>query len=86
MSVYHILVINRAGSLIFDWENKSDDVARIEKTFNYPLDVILEVVDQKPTVVFGELDGIRIKYVVVSVNGKRLRGKYLGGGVVDTVA
>jgi hypothetical protein len=78
MSVYHILIINRAGSLIFDWENKQDETTRVEKTYSYPLNVILEVVDQKPTVVFGENDGIRIKYVVVAVNGRRLRGRLVG--------
>uniref|UniRef100_A0AC34R932 Trafficking protein particle complex subunit n=1 Tax=Panagrolaimus sp. JU765 TaxID=591449 RepID=A0AC34R932_9BILA len=74
MSIYHIFIINRAGSLIFEWENKPDDSIKIEKTFSYPLDIIVEMVDQKPTVVFGERDGIRVKYIISAVNGQPIRG------------
>uniref|UniRef100_A0AC35FGV9 Trafficking protein particle complex subunit n=1 Tax=Panagrolaimus sp. PS1159 TaxID=55785 RepID=A0AC35FGV9_9BILA len=74
MSIYHIFVINRAGSLIFEWENKSDENIKIEKTFAYPLDIHIEMIDSKPTVVFGERDGIRLKYIVNAVNGQAIRG------------
>lgn len=74
MSIFHIFVINRAGSLIFEWENKSDENIKIEKTFTYPLDIHIEMIDSKPTVVFGERDGIRLKYVVNAINGQSIRG------------
>lgn len=35
MSIYHILIINRAGSLIFDWENKLDEPSYVDKTFKF---------------------------------------------------
>ncbi|KAH7699423.1 Protein F36D4.2, partial [Aphelenchoides avenae] len=76
MSIYHVLVINRAGSLIFDWENRPDTVQKIEKTYGYPLGIVLELRDQKPTVVFGERDGIRLNYIVTSVNGRALKGHF----------
>ncbi|KHN80525.1 Trafficking protein particle complex subunit 4 [Toxocara canis] len=56
MSIYQVFVINRAGSLIYDWDGKEDSVG-VEKTFSYPLDIVLDVLDQKVTVVFGERDG-----------------------------
>ncbi|KAE9551286.1 hypothetical protein FO519_005492 [Halicephalobus sp. NKZ332] len=73
MSIYQIFIINRAGSLIFDWENKSDDSVKIEKTFSYPLDIIIEISD-RPTVIFGERDGIKVKHAVIAVNGQPIRG------------
>lgn len=61
MSIYQVFVINRAGSLIYDWDGKEDSVG-VEKTFSYPLDIVLDVLDQKVTVVFGERDGIFLRY------------------------
>ncbi|VDN40419.1 unnamed protein product [Gongylonema pulchrum] len=60
MLVQHVFIINRAGSLIYDWDSK-DDCATVEKTFSYPLDIVLDIVDQKVTVVFGERDGIGLR-------------------------
>lgn len=76
MSIYHILIINRAGSLIFDWENKQDEAAQVKKSFTYPLSLVLELIDQKPTVVFGggQRDNIFLRYFVTSVNGRLLKG------------
>uniref|UniRef100_A0A7E4VH71 Trafficking protein particle complex subunit n=1 Tax=Panagrellus redivivus TaxID=6233 RepID=A0A7E4VH71_PANRE len=73
-SVYHLFIINRAGSLIFEWENKQDENIKVEKTFDYPLDVHIEHIDNKPTVIFGARDGIKLRYVVNAVNGIPLKG------------
>lgn len=76
-SIYHVLIINRAGSLIFDWESRRDENAsRIERTFTYPLGMIIEPIDQKPTVVFGERDGILLRYTVASVNGQLIKSAF----------
>ncbi|KAI6229682.1 Trafficking protein particle complex subunit [Aphelenchoides fujianensis] len=73
-SIYHVLIINRAGSLIFDWENRREEgVGRVERTFTYPLGMVIEIIDQKPTVVFGERDGILLRYSVAAVNGRPLK-------------
>ncbi|KAI1709511.1 sybindin-like family domain-containing protein [Ditylenchus destructor] len=87
MSIYHILVINRAGSLIFDWENKQIEPPHVERTFPYPLGVTLELIDQKPTVVFGARDGIQIRYTVSVVNGRGIKANRFtledGGDEID---
>lgn len=62
MSIYRIFIINRGGSLIYDWEGKSDAIC-VEKTFSYPVDIVLEVIDQRVTVVFGERDGIGLRWI-----------------------
>uniref|UniRef100_A0A0N5ATW2 Trafficking protein particle complex subunit n=1 Tax=Syphacia muris TaxID=451379 RepID=A0A0N5ATW2_9BILA len=72
MSIYKIFIINRGGSLIYDWEGKNDAVS-VEKTFSYPIDIVLEVIDQRVTVVFGERDGIGLRYTLVAVNGFRVQ-------------
>ncbi|VDN34328.1 unnamed protein product [Cylicostephanus goldi] len=51
---------SRAGSLIYDWEARSD-VAEVERICDYPLDIILEEIDQKAVVVFGEKDGVKLR-------------------------
>ncbi|KAK6039604.1 Sybindin-like family protein [Cooperia oncophora] len=58
MSIQQVFIISRAGSLIYDWEAKTD-VVEVERICEYPLDIILEEVDQKAMVVFGEKDGTR---------------------------
>ncbi|KAI6173190.1 Trafficking protein particle complex subunit [Aphelenchoides besseyi] len=79
-SIYHVLIINRAGSLIFDWENRREDGAgRVERTFAYPLGMVLELIDQKPTVMFGERDGILLRYSVAAVNGRELKNNRFYG-------
>lgn len=62
MLIQHVFIINRAGSLIYDWDGKVD-CSGVEKTFSYPLDIVLDIVDQKVTVVFGERDGIGLRFV-----------------------
>ncbi len=68
MPVYHIFVINRAGSLIYDFDG-SPRGPDMEKTFSYPLDFRLGLIDQRLTVVFGERDGIKVGHVLQAVNG-----------------
>lgn len=76
MSIYQIFIINRAGSLIFDWENKQNKPSNVEKTFNFPLGIVLELIDQKPTVVFAQRDNIYLRFYVVAVNEQPIKGIY----------
>ncbi|VDK24151.1 unnamed protein product [Anisakis simplex] len=76
MSIFQVFVINRAGSLIYDWDVKEDS-AGVEKTFSYPLDVVLDVIDQKVTVVFGERDGIFLRYTISAINGTPVQGSHM---------
>lgn len=74
MSIYHIFVINRAGSLLYDYENREGE-KKLDKTFSWPMGVVLELIDQRPTVVFGECDGIRLRFWVEAVNGKPIKSE-----------
>uniref|UniRef100_A0A915CYU5 Trafficking protein particle complex subunit n=1 Tax=Ditylenchus dipsaci TaxID=166011 RepID=A0A915CYU5_9BILA len=53
---------------------EQNELAAVENKFSYPLSVVLELVDQKPTVVFGARDNIHQRYNVTAVNGKPLKG------------
>uniref|UniRef100_A0A5S6R5K3 Trafficking protein particle complex subunit n=1 Tax=Trichuris muris TaxID=70415 RepID=A0A5S6R5K3_TRIMR len=68
MTVYYAFIINRAGGLIYEYDccPRAPD---IEISFNYPLDLKLDMIDNRPTVVFGEKDGVQVGYVVIECNG-----------------
>ncbi|MFH4974182.1 hypothetical protein AB6A40_000891 [Gnathostoma spinigerum] len=68
MSIYQIFIISPGGSLMFDWELKNNEMVGVEKTVSYPMSIVLEIIDQKATVVFGELDGVGLRYTVAAVN------------------
>ena len=57
MAIQSVFILNKAGGLIYhnDRSNSKNDV---EKTFSFPLDIVLKE-DDKLTVVFGERDGIK---------------------------
>ena len=58
MVVYSVYIVSRGGSLIYDLDYfvpKTD----VEKTFSYPLEIVLKVFDEKLTVDFGARDGIK---------------------------
>ncbi|PIO69297.1 Sybindin-like family protein [Teladorsagia circumcincta] len=73
MSIQQVFIISRAGSLIYDWEAKTD-VVEVERICEYPLDIILEEVDQKAMVVFGEKDGVKLRYYITGINGSKVSG------------
>ncbi|TKR80341.1 hypothetical protein L596_014427 [Steinernema carpocapsae] len=72
MSIYNVFIINRAGSLIYDYSTKTD-TQNVEKTFSYPLDLVLQEIDQKAVVVFGARDRIQLRYSVSAINGQPVR-------------
>ncbi|VDM61178.1 unnamed protein product [Angiostrongylus costaricensis] len=72
MSVQQVFIISRAGSLIYDWEAKTD-VVEVERICEYPLDIILEEVDQKAVVV----------YYVTGVNGSKVSGTRILAGEAE---
>ncbi|RCN37831.1 Sybindin-like family protein [Ancylostoma caninum] len=85
MSIQQVFIISRAGSLIYDWEAKSD-VAEVERICEYPLDIILEEIDQKAVVVFGEKDGVKLRYYVTGANGFKVSGtKFFADGVEKSI-
>jgi len=86
MPIYHIFIINRAGSLIYDYANlqTQQQQSEVELTFlQPPIDFRLEVIDNRPTVVFGQRDGVRVGYVITHCNNESVAAGVGGGGIRD---
>ena len=73
--MYSIYVINKAGSLIYQYNNY-ESKSEVEKMFSYPLSIVLRDVDEKLVVSFGERDGIKVGQTLLAVNGQPVSGKY----------
>lgn len=58
MAIFSVYVVNKAGGLIYQYDNYVPR-AEAEKTFSYPLDLVLKIHDEKVVVSFGQRDGIR---------------------------
>uniref|UniRef100_A0A8P4GST3 Trafficking protein particle complex subunit n=1 Tax=Dicentrarchus labrax TaxID=13489 RepID=A0A8P4GST3_DICLA len=66
MVIFSVYVVNKAGGLIYQYDNYVPR-AEAEKTFSYPLDLVLKHHDEKVVVSFGQRDGIRgIKFIVLA--------------------
>ncbi|XP_078399105.1 trafficking protein particle complex subunit 4-like isoform X2 [Cetorhinus maximus] len=66
MVVFSVYVVNKAGGLVYQYDNYSSrtDVA---KTFSYPLDFVLKEYNERVVVSFGQRDGIKgIKFIVLA--------------------
>lgn len=59
MTIFSVYIINKAGSLIYDFDSPNANRPAIEKTFSFPLELVLKVFDEKVVVSFGERDGIK---------------------------
>lgn len=68
MVIYSVYVVNKAGGLIYQYDNYVPR-AEAEKTFGYPLDLVLKHHDEKVVVSFGQRDGIRGKNRMCCVVG-----------------
>lgn len=58
MVIFSVYVVNKAGGLIYQYDNYVPR-AEVEKTFSFPLDLVLKHHDEKVVVSFGQRDGIR---------------------------
>lgn len=58
MGIYSVFIINKAGGLIFQYDHYSQR-PEIEKTFSFPIELVLKQHDEKLVVAFGERDGIK---------------------------
>lgn len=58
MVIFSVYVVNKAGGLIYQYDNYVPRT-EVEKTFSYPLDLVLKHHDEKVVVSFGQRDGIR---------------------------
>lgn len=76
MAIFSVYVVNKAGGLIYQWDSYSPR-AEAEKTFSYPLDLLLKLHDERVLVAFGQRDGIR-----GGLGWARGRGRLCGSGLV----
>ncbi|ESO01640.1 hypothetical protein HELRODRAFT_157204 [Helobdella robusta] len=75
MAIFSIWIISRAGGLIYQHDYNLPKV-EVEKTFSYPLDLVLKVYDEKVVVAFGQRDGIKVGHTVLSINGQPVEGRF----------
>jgi len=77
--IYSVYIISKSGGLIYNYDCEQNFVSsESEKTFSYPLDIKLEYINQRLTVSFGQRDGIKVGYALLSVNGQPITGRKLG--------
>ncbi|XP_043821816.1 trafficking protein particle complex subunit 4-like [Dromiciops gliroides] len=66
--IFSVYVVNKAGGLIYQLDNYTPP-AKAEKTFSFPLDLLLKLHDERILVTFGQQDSIwtltGIKFVVL---------------------
>lgn len=60
MAIYSVYIVNKAGGLIYQHDHNASR-PEVEKTFSYPLELVLKIFDDKIVVAFGERDGIKGK-------------------------
>lgn len=61
MGIFSVFIINKAGGLIFQYDHYSQR-PEVEKTFSFPIELVLKQQDEKLVVAFGERDGIKGVY------------------------
>ncbi|KFM00656.1 Trafficking protein particle complex subunit 4 [Aptenodytes forsteri] len=59
MAIFSVYVVNKAGGLIYQLDHYAPR-ADTEKTFSFPLDLVLRPHDERVVVAFGQRDGIPI--------------------------
>ena len=58
MPIFSVYIINRAGGLIYQMDHHQPKT-EVEKTFSFPLELQLKIVDERVVVAFGQRDGIK---------------------------
>ncbi|XP_011782304.1 PREDICTED: trafficking protein particle complex subunit 4 isoform X3 [Mandrillus leucophaeus] len=79
MAIFSVYVVNKAGGLIYQLDSYAPR-AEAEKTFSYPLDLLLKLHDERVLVAFGQRDGIRVGHAVLAINGMDVNGKLFAIG------
>ncbi|KAJ6653198.1 hypothetical protein lerEdw1_010071 [Lerista edwardsae] len=79
MAIFSVYVVNKAGGLIYQLDHYAPR-AEAEKTFSFPLELVLRPHDERVLVAFGQRDGIRVGHAVLAVNGIDVSGRQTGDG------
>jgi len=80
MTIYSVYIINKAGGLIYQKDYMTHRYEQ-EKTFSFPLQLTLKVMDERVVVAFGQRDGIKVGHVLMVINGKDVNGKRTSEGI-----
>jgi len=80
MTIYIVYIINKAGGLIYQKDYMTHRYEQ-EKTFSFPLQLTLKVMDERVVVAFGQRDGIKVGHVLMAINGKDVNGKRTSEGI-----
>lgn len=76
MAIFSVYVVNKAGGLIYQYDNYVPRT-EVEKTFSYPLDLVLKHHDEKVIVSFGQRDGIKGNILNLAWTGADVSAVYL---------
>ncbi|XP_054714644.1 trafficking protein particle complex subunit 4-like [Uloborus diversus] len=76
VSVY---IVSKAGGMIYQYDHNVVPI-ECEKTFSYPLELVLEYTNNRTMVTFGQIDTIKVGHIVLSINGIPVIGKKLNDG------
>ncbi|XP_071582873.1 trafficking protein particle complex subunit 4 isoform X1 [Heliangelus exortis] len=79
MAIFSVYVVNKAGGLIYQLDHYAPR-ADTEKTFSFPLDLVLRPHDERVVVAFGQRDGIRVGHAVLAINGAEVNGRFTADG------
>ncbi|XP_071654817.1 trafficking protein particle complex subunit 4 isoform X3 [Patagioenas fasciata] len=79
MAIFSVYVVNKAGGLIYQLDHYAPR-ADTEKTFSFPLDLVLRPHDERVVVAFGQRDGIRVGHAVLAINGAEVNGRLTADG------
>ncbi|XP_013380242.1 trafficking protein particle complex subunit 4 [Lingula anatina] len=87
MTIHSVFVVNRAGGLIYQYDHNMPKI-EVEKTFSYPLELVLKLLDEKVVVAFGQRDGVKVGHTVLGINGLSASGRQLEDGrdILETIA
>ncbi|XP_067131630.1 trafficking protein particle complex subunit 4 [Centruroides vittatus] len=79
MGIISVYVISKAGGLIYHYDHNLPKI-EVEKTFSYPLEIVLEYQNKRVSVVYGQRDGIKVGHTLMSINGIAVNGRQLEDG------
>ncbi|XP_035204884.1 trafficking protein particle complex subunit 4-like [Stegodyphus dumicola] len=79
MAVVSVYIVSKAGGMIYQYDHNAVPI-ECEKTFSYPLDLVLENVNNRTVVTFGQMDNIKVGHIVLAINGIPVSGCKLSDG------
>jgi hypothetical protein len=81
MAIFSVYIVNKAGGLIYQHDHNASR-PEVEKTFSYPLELVLKVFDDKIVVAFGERDGIKGRHSQSCCFGLATHSIYFHGKII----